>query len=416
MAKRSVLNAKECQTPGTFRDFDDGAVKRLYLKVRAGADGQLTRSWLWRFTSPTTGKPSWKGLGSARDVSLAEARDKARDSYALLARGLDPTHPVEGKKSFGDAAREYLDSPKAKKWTNSRHREQWTDTFCDRVGKEGRKIEATTALLNSVPCDAIDKKLVLRVLDKLKDTPSTLHRVRGRIETVLDYARARGYRDEDKANPAAWELLEHAGLPDYDRDQHHAALPPKQVPAFMRRLRAETSLSCRALEFAILTAARTGEVQGARWSEIDMDAATWNIPPKRMDKLTGMKGKKAHTVPLSGRAMEILRELPRDGEYVFPGAAGPCLSKNAIDIALKAIKPDVTVHGFRSSFRDWAGDQTSHDDETIEFALAHKIPDRTKAAYRRYTALDKRRRLMDEWAGYCGGATTGGNVVHLRTA
>jgi integrase len=215
-------------------------------------------------------------------------------------------------------------------------------------------------------------------------------------------------------------LLEHAGLPDYDRDQHHAALPPTQVPAFMRRLRAETSLSCRALEFAILTAARTGEVQGARWSEIDMDAATWSIPPKRMDKLTGMKGKKAHVVPLSSRALEILRSLPREkspklADFVFPGAAGPGLSKNAIDIALKALKPDVTVHGFRSSFRDWAGDETSHDDETIEFALAHKIPDRTKASYRRYRALDKRRRLMDEWAEYCGGAITGGNVVHLRT-
>jgi integrase len=339
----------------------------------------------------------------------------ARDNYDLLSRGIDPAKPEPGKKSFGDVAREFLDKNKGK-WTSARHVEQWTDTFCDRQRADGSKVPAATALLNPIACDMVDKGAVLRVLDNMTDTPSTLHKVRGRIEAVLNYAAARGYRDENKANPAAWVLLEHAGLPVHDREQHHAALPPKAIIGFMRKLRGETSLSCRALEFAILTAARTGEVRGARWSEINMDEATWTIPPQRMDKLTGMKGKKEHVVPLSARAMEILRSLPREREYVFPGAAGPCLSKNALDICLKALNPDVTTHGMRSTFRDWAGDETSHDDETIEFALAHKIPDRTKAAYRRYTALDKRRRLMEEWAGYCGGSSSSGTVLQLRTA
>jgi integrase len=250
-----------------------------------------------------------------------------------------------------------------------------------------------------------------------QEKPETASRLRGRVESVLDWATVRGFRQGD--NPARWRGHLAKLLPartKVRKVKHHAALPYKEAPEFMAELRAEEDISARALEFTILTVARTGEVIGARWSdgEYDLDQRVWNVPAERM------KAGVAHTVPLSDRAVELLKALPRikGNDYVFPGAhhAKP-LSNMAMLEKIRGLRPGLTVHGFRSTFRDWAGDRTNYPRDVIEAALAHTIKNDAEAAYRRGTAVEKRRRLMQDWAKYCGEPKKAGRtVIPIREA
>ncbi|RTL61645.1 MAG: integrase, partial [Hyphomicrobiales bacterium] len=226
--------------------------------------------------------------------------------------------------------------------------------------------------------------------------PETASRLRGRIERVLEFAKVRGHRSGD--NPARWKDGLRSQLPVKSKVRavkHHSALPYTQVGALMEELRGRTAISARALEFTILTAARTGEVIGARWEEIDFASRTWNVPAERM------KAKRVHRVPLTDRALEILGQLPRVDEFVFPGVrAGQPISNMTMAKLLKHLRPGITVHGFRSSFRDWVHEQTAHPREVAEAALGHVVGDKVEAAYRRGDALEKRRLLMQDWQTY----------------
>jgi integrase len=272
---------------------------------------------------------------------------------------------------------------------NEKHKAQWKSTLA-----------TYAAPLKDKPVDTIGTDDVLAVLKPIWTTkPETASRVRGRIEKVLDAAKAKGFRQGE--NPARWRgHLDHL-LPRQSKlaRRHHAAMPYERVAAFIGELRQRESVAAPALEFCILTAARTGEVLGARWSEIDLDKRVWTLPPDRM------KAGREHRVPLSDRAMSILRKLQeaKSGDFVFPGQVrNKPLSNVAMDMVIRRLKPEnVTVHGFRSSFRDWAGNVSSFPREIVETALAHVIGDKAEQAYRRSDALDKRRKLMEAWAAYC---------------
>jgi integrase len=280
-----------------------------------------------------------------------------------------------------------------------KHIWQWQSTF------EGKN--AATAAINDLPVAAIDTALVLNVLRPIwKKKPETASRVRGRIERVLAWATVSGYRQGE--NPARWRGHLAKMLParsKIDRIEHHKAIPYAEVPAFMQQLRERDSVAGRALEFTMLTAARTGETIGARWSEIDLQQGVWVIPGERM------KSKRRHRVPLSDRALTILRGLPRLDDKVFPG--GPA----AMLITLRSVAGNgYTVHGFRSSFRDWCKEQTNYPREIAELALAHVVADKSEAAYSRGDALDKRRQLMAAWARYCAEKPkTAENVTPIRS-
>jgi integrase len=246
---------------------------------------------------------------------------------------------------------------------------------------------------------SIDTGLVLKALEPIwTKTPESASRIRGRIEAVLDWAKVRGYRDGE--NPARWRGHLDKTLAKRPKLRgHHDAVPYAQLPAFVSEVRGKDGASARALEFAILTAARTGEVIGARWSEIDLSSRQWTVPPSRM------KSGREHRIPLSDRALAIIGQ-PRDGaEFVFAGrkARTPLSNMSMLELTRDMRGKGATVHGFRSTFRDWAAEQTSYPNELCEIALAHVVSDKTEAAYRRGDMLEKRRRLMADWADYCGG-------------
>jgi integrase len=298
------------------------------------------------------------------------------------------------QRTFRHCATAFLDSHEAG-WKNDKHRGQWAATLTTYADP----------LIGELSVASIETGHICKILEPIWTSKSeTASRVRGRIERILDWAAARGYRSGD--NPARWrghldKLLPPRGK--VQRVRHHPALPWQEVPEFVTRLRANGSLSAKALEFTILTASRTGEVMNARWSEINAEAALWTVPAERM------KSGREHRVPVSRRALALLTEIPRikGNDFVFPGSqAKRPLSNMAMLQLLRGMKPktELTVHGFRSSFRDWAGECTSHPREVIETALAHVIADKTEAAYRRGDALEKRRRLMADWCNYCGGA------------
>jgi len=267
-------------------------------------------------------------------------------------------------------------------------------------GAMGRRTLATYVYptYGDLPVAAIDTGLVLKALEPIWTTkPETAGRVRGRMEAVLDWAKARGYRDGE--NPARWRGHLDKLLPNRRKVRsvrNHPAMPYSDLPVFMAELRSRQSVSARALEFAILTAARTGEVIGAKLSEVDLDNAVWTVPADRM------KAGREHRVPLPPRAVEIVRERPRDGDYVFPGGrAGKPLSNMALLELMRGMRPEFVPHGFRSTFRDWAAERTTHPSEVVEQALAHAIESKVEAAYRRGDLFEKRRRLMSDWASYC---------------
>lgn len=355
----------------------------LYLNITATG----ARSWL--FMWKVAGKRREMGLGSLRDVPLAKARERAADARQKLADGLDPIAVRDKPKvmTFGEAADALIESMSSS-WSSNKHRAQWKMTltvYCEP--------------LRSKPVAEVGIEDVLKVLKPLWATkPETASRLRGRIERVLDFARARGQRSGE--NPARWRGHLDALLPKRAKltRGHHKAMPFDDLPAFMASLREREGIAPRALEFAILTAARSGEVLGARWDEVNLDAGQWIVPATRM------KAGREHRVPLSARAVEILRQMEqaRFSEFVFPGLKrNRPLSVMALDRVLRRMKVDVTVHGFRSAFRDWAGERTYFPREVAEAALAHLVGDAVERAYRRGDALEKRRLLMEDWARFC---------------
>jgi len=370
----------------------------LYLQVTQGADGTPRKSWLYRYT--TNGKERQMGLGPLCDVSLAEARNHASAARELRRTGKDPIVEREASRaefgllsaktmSFDECAKTYVAAHRAA-WRNSKHSSQWANTintYCSPV-------------VGKLPVAAIDVGLVMRVLEPIWNTkPETASRVRGRIERILDWAKVRGYREGE--NPARWRgHLDHL-LPapaKVRRVKHHAALPYSEIPSFMAELRDRDATAARALEFAILTAARTGEVIGAKWEEIDLAERVWVIPAERM------KAARGHRVPLSEPAFEILKNMKEfsKADYVFPGDRRERLSNMALLMLLRRMgRNDITAHGFRSTFRDWVEEQTDAPRAVAEMALAHSIGNAVEAAYRRGDLFGKRRFLMSEWASFC---------------
>jgi integrase len=377
----------------------------LYLQI----GGAGARSWIFRYT--LHGRERYLGLGSATAISLKRARELAVEAQALRAQGIDP---IEARKdartkarlaaarslTFRECAERFVAAHEAS-WRNAKHRQQWRST-----------LDYTYPLIGNLPVADIDTALVLKTLEPIWQTkPETARRLRGRIEAVLDWARVAGYRAGE--NPARWRgNLTHL-LPRKRRDvKHHAALSYAEIPAFMAKLATRDSISARCLEVTILTALRSGEALGATWDEIDLRAAVWTVPEQRM------KGGKAHRVPLSARVTEILRELAehRESDLVFPSQRiGRPLSSAAMPKVLAALgRAEVTVHGFRSSFRDWAAEQTNFPRELAEKVLAHATGDETERAYQRGDLFEKRRKLMQAWAAYCLSTPRNDAVVPMR--
>ena len=381
LKSRQIANAKPPRGKDSI-DISDGG--NLLLQVTRGKGGHIRRSWTFKYE--LAAKRHELGLGPVHTIGLAEARDRARAMRQMLLDGLDPLAERRTRQqqliaerakavTFRQVAQMYLDLH-LDSFKNTKHRYQWRATLATYVYP---KIGAMT-VADIGPAD------VLRCIESIWNTKrETASRVRQRIERILDYAATRQYRSGD--NPAAHvtESLPKGG----NGRSHLAALPYAELPAFMAGLRGRDSISARALEFAILTAARTGEVIGATLDEVHLKAKTWTIPAERM------KAGKEHKVPLCDRAVEILRELPQHGEKLFP------LSNMAMLELLRGMNPGHTVHGFRSTFMDWAHEQTAFPKVVIDMALAHSVGDKVEAAFRRGDLFAKRTRLMQAWCDYC---------------
>ncbi len=394
------------QVSGLKRPGRYGDGLGLWLQVSRWS----TKAWLFRFTRD--GRARSMGLGAVHTVSLAEAREAALQCRKLLRDGIDPIEARAAERmaarieaarvlTFKTCAEAYIKAHEAG-WKNAVHRRQWPSTMKAYV----------YPIIGELSVDAIDTALVLKVLEPIwTEKSETATRVRGRIEAVLDWAKAREFRDGD--NPARWKGHLDKLLPARSkvaRVRHHPALPYQDIPAFMEALRARDGIGARALEFVIMTATRTSETIKTKWSEIDVDERAWTIPAERM------KGDREHRVPLSDRALVILADLPREADFVFPGAreAAP-LSNMAMLKVLKSMgHDDLTVHGFRSTFRDWAAETTAYPAHVAEMALAHAVSDQVEAAYRRGDLFEKRRKLMADWSAYCALSTGGGDVIAIR--
>ena len=385
---RNKLNIKQVASLTRVGVYSDGG--GLYLRVRPSG-----RSWV--FIGTLNGKRQEMGLGSDLDVTLAQAREKAAVARALVLEGKHPRESrpkapvaVEAPVTFGAFAKKLVADLEGG-FRNPKHRQQWRNT-----------LTTYAAPIADTPIAEVTTEQILGVLQPIWLTkPETASRVRGRIERVLDAAKAIGLRSGE--NPARGRGHLDLLLPKRRKAtvKHHAALPFAEIAKFMADLRARPASAARALEFTILTAARSGEVRGMTWAEVDLNAKVWTVPASRM------KAGVSHQVPLSEPAEAILRALQSDGMVkanpVFPAPRGGPLSNMAMAQLLKRMgRPDITVHGFRSTFRDWAGEATQFGREEIEMALAHTITSSTERAYRRGRALEKRRDLMVVWAAYCG--------------
>lgn len=360
----------------------------LYLVV----DKSGAKRWVFLFR--WQGKLREMGLGGLGSVGLARARELAADARSIVASGRNPIEVRNAEPArlptFGEAADAYIATMKPQ-FRNAKHVAQWEMTLTEYA-----------APLRSKPVNEIGTDDVLAVLKPLWQTkPETASRLRGRIERVLDAAKSAGHRTGE--NPAAWRGHLANLLPKRQKlaRGHHAAMPYTKVPELVARLRARPATAARLLEFVILTAARSGEAREATWREIDLDAKVWTVPAVRM------KAGREHRVPLVPRAVAILEEMAGAGtepdRLVFAGnKAGKPLSVMAMDMLLRRLQVEVTVHGFRSSFRDWCGEATAYPREIAEAALAHVVGDATERAYRRGDALEKRRALMVDWAAFCG--------------
>jgi integrase len=391
LTHRFVTTTKE---PGLHADGGG-----LYLEVdKSGAGKRWTFIFQWR------GARKQMGLGGLVVTSLGEAREAADEARRQVAKGINPIEAKKAAKAqgvtFGEVADDLLASLKPE-WRNDKHAYQW---------KQSLTVEA--AALRPLAIDAVSTEDVLDVLKSIWSVkPETASRTRGRIERVLDAAKAKGLRRGE--NPARWKGHLALLLPKRLTRGHHPAMPFDQIPDFMARLRARPALSARALEFTILTAARTSETIFARPTEIDVANKVWDVPADRM------KMKVPHRVPLCDRALEIVTELMAEmpeAEFIFADAKGEALSTAAMSALLKRMGDDAySVHGFRSTFRDWAGECTAFPDSVAEAALAHKLGDDVQVAYRRGTAFQKRIKLMDAWAGYLS-RPKAATVVEMRRA
>ena len=359
------------------------------------------KSWIFRFM--LDGKARAAGLGPLHTVSLAEARIKAQGMRKLLLEGIDPLAEKQRARSiarldaaravtFKDAAERYIEAHRAG-WRSVKHADQWTASL------------ETYAypIIGKLPVAEVDTALMMRILEPIwKTKTETASRVRGRCEAVLNWATARGFRTG--VNPATWRGHLDKLLPKKTKVapvRHHPAMPYAEVPSFMAELRKDhDGLSSLALELTILTALRTKEAIGAQWREFDFERCVWTVPDVRM------KGGRTHRVPLSQSAAALVKRVPRiaGSPYLFPGMRqNQYLSNAAMHELLKGIRPGLTVHGFRSSFRDWVAAETNYAGEIAEAALAHVLGDKAEAAYLRSDTLEKRRALMEDWGRYCFG-------------
>ena len=398
----SALAVQRLTAPGMHAV---GGVAGLYLCVSSSG----SRSWIARVN--VDGKRREMGLGSFPDVSLSIAREKARAARSDTTMGIDPVaHRKEARsarqalkatqKTFADCAKAYIEAH-SDSWRNAKHRAQWPSTFETYV----------YPTMGTVLVGEVTQAHVMAVLLPIwKTKTQTATRLRGRIEQVLAWATAAGFRQGE--NCARWTGLLDQLLPapgKVSEPRHHPAVRVDDMPAFIKALRQHDGLSPKALEFAVLTAARSGEVRGANWAEIDLEAAVWTVPPERM------KAGKEHRVPLSAAAIKLLEAMPRiEGtELVFPAPRGGQLS----DMALTALTRRMNFrddagrvcvpHGFRSSFRDWVFERTDYPRDLAEAALAHALENKVEAAYRRGDALERRRAMMQAWANYCEGVANG---------
>ena len=389
MRTTSKLNVRGVETAKPGLHSDGGG---LYLVVTESGRRR------WAFIYRRGSKRTELGLGGFPDVSLADARERANEKRKEINLGTDPLEKKRALKrviqdvpTFTQAADQFIETM-APQFRNPKHIAQWRVT-----------LTTHSVAIAKMRVDKIDTNAVLTVLRPLwGKTPETASRLRGRIERVLDYAKVRGWRVGE--NPARWRgHLDHV-LPKRAKltRSHHAALPFEEVPAFVAKLRESGSLSAMALEFTILTASRTSEVLKAEWREFDLSKGLWAVPAVRM------KAGREHRVPLNARAQAILKTLAdvRLNEFVFPGARErQPVSNMVMTMVLRRMdRTDITVHGFRSAFRDWTAECTEFPNEVCEAALAHVINNKAEAAYRRGDLFEKRRKLMDEWGAYCEGS------------
>jgi integrase len=417
----------KCTTPGLYSDGNG-----LYLQITAAKDGgYVTKSWIFRYAAGS-GKEKREhkmGLGPYPLVSLAMAREMAIECSLKRLRGIDPLEEREAEKlakavtiaktiTFEKAADQYVAAHRAG-WRSVKHASEWHKT----LKTYAYPVFGEMAVRN------IDAGMVMRVLQQIWSTKTvTASRVRGRIESVLDWAKVNGYRDGE--NPARWDGHFDHLLPARSKVrkiEHHPALPHEQIPAFMAELRAQTGVQAKCLEFTILAVARTSEVTGARWDEISVDEKVWTVPDERM------KGDREHRVPLSDAAIAVIEHMRslRRSDYVFPSnRTGKNLGHAAMLEVLgrmnaerekaglprwidpKENNEDVVPHGFRSTFRDWVAEKTNFQSEVAEAALAHVKGDEVEAAYQRGTMFEKRRKMMDAWAAYCAQPASDAKILH----
>ena len=411
----SALQVTKLTKPGLYGDGGG-----LTLQITATG----AKSWLFRYM--VAGKPFGMGLGPTHTVSLAEARQKALDARKLLIDGINPLAAKKQNQiaaaladarmmTFDQCAEAYILAHKAG-WKNAKHGDQWTNTLNTYA----------SPLFGHLPVAEIDTGLVVKCLAPIWESKTeTASRVRGRIESVLGWATTSGYRTGE--NPARWKgHLENllATISKTSRTKNHPSLPWPRIGAFMSALRAREGVSARAVEFAILTACRSGEVRGARWAEFDTTGKLWTIPAERM------KAKREHQVPLSDAALALLASTPKDSDddVVFAGTKGQPLSDMSLTAVIRRMNGDdkpvwadangegITVHGFRSSFRMWAAETTNYPREVAEHALAHQLPDAVERAYQRGSQFAKRAALMAEWAVYCATMPTDAVVKPIRGA
>lgn len=407
--KLAATFVKKTKRPGKHGDGHN-LYLQVYESVRKDGSVVITKSWLFRYSR--FGKDTWLGLGPYPDVSLSEARDLATAERKKKRQGIDPLTDKQTRRramrvahdnmmTFTECARKYVDSQEAG-WSNPKHIAQWRSTLNNIAGP----------VFGHHAIDQIDTPLVLRCLEPIWTTKTeTANRLRGRIEAVLDWATVRGYRKGD--NPARWRGHLDKLLPKPSRVMkviHHPALPYLEIGPFLKKLRKDQGGAARALEFTILTAGRTNEIIKAEWSEFDLNTKTWTVPAERM------KAKREHRIPLSDAAVAVLKSMQgNDITFVFPGhKRGTHLSNAAMLQVLKRLEhSDITVHGFRSTFRDWCAESTNYPSDVAEMALAHMLRDKTEAAYRRGDLFNKRSRLMTEWASYCDQSYKGAPVARL---
>ncbi|MFO8084740.1 MAG: integrase arm-type DNA-binding domain-containing protein [Desulfobacterales bacterium] len=385
----SALDVRRIQKPGRHAV---GGINGLLLVVKESG----AKSWILR--TVIGGRRRNIGLGSFPEITLADARESAREMKKKIRQGIDPVEErqaakralreLSGRITFAEAARKCHEK-KAPEFKNEKHAKQWLSTI-ERYA---------FPVIGNIPVDEIELPHILSVLEPIwHEKTETATRLRQRLEAVLSWAAVSGHRTGD--NPARWQGHLDAVLPKPNKLKkvnHHAALPWQQIGAFMQELRKRKGTAARALEFLILTATRSGEVRLAVWDEIDLENRTWTIPGDRM------KTGKEHTVPLTDDAVRLLQSLPRfeGSPYVFPAARGGPLSDMAISAVCKRMEVAAVPHGFRSTFRDWAAENTNFPREVCEMALAHSIESKVEQAYRRGDLFQKRRKLMEAWAAFC---------------